>query len=72
MQNVQVDLQALSQEVVECRGRGKLVHYQSIINSLREGADTFKDIFVSDPSSTDKMNFRICLIGPRKKNSLFY
>lgn len=57
---------------MECQGRARLVHYQSIIQSLREGGDNYTEIFVSDPSSTDKMNYRVCLIGPRKMNSLFF
>jgi hypothetical protein len=72
IQTAQLDFQALSQETIECRGRARLVHYQTIIQSVREAKDEdYSHIFIADPSTNDKTNYRICLIGPRKKNSLF-
>jgi hypothetical protein len=37
---------------------------------VRQTAD-YNQIFVTDPESKDRINFRIAFIGPRKKNSLF-
>lgn len=70
LQTVLRDFDKVTQEMMEVRGKAKLNKYMQIISEIKSRPEN-QQILIPDPTSEDKVNFKVYFYGPKKKNQQF-
>ena len=72
VQKIIREFEVLAEQSIEVVGLTKKVKYLELMQGIKKGGEDYRQIFIPEPLSEDKVRFKIVFYGPKKKNDKFY